>query len=139
MGKPLVNFACDKDRSNDRELELLIISCGMVNHDDVISEELALFADAISGVWSPNTLIGPVTSLCGTCTTVIGVAKDRFLGKPLLLSRVKLNCRIVTRVKMTSNSKLEGVMKNPLHAVSVKTCREICCEICRVESSLIIS
>lgn len=26
----------------------------MVNHDDVISEELALFADAISDVRSPN-------------------------------------------------------------------------------------
>lgn len=52
-GKP-GKFPRDKDRNNGRELELLIISCGMVNHDDVISEEPALFADAISSVWSPN-------------------------------------------------------------------------------------
>jgi len=85
----------DKDQGNGRELELSIISYGMVNHDDIISEEVALFADAISGVWSPNPLSIPSVILQNVHYRNREIARSKldFLVNFLPL-RVKLNCHI---------------------------------------------
>jgi len=116
----LDKFVRDKDQGNGRELELSIISYGMVNHDDIISEEVALFADAISGVWSPNPLSIPSVILQNVHYRNREIARSKldFLVNFLPL-RVKLNCHIAWKRNDVQRLNYH-VTKNSFYAVNIK-------------------